>query len=382
MIFRAPHHSPADGDYFLLCRRAVLLLFALFLLNGIAVNAQMTSASPSPVPNTQNSAKKTTANATTKDKVKRWFEFEQLSGLTRYHFIENANKTKAANNIQYQFTDKMRFKFDPQGHYSVAATLATGPSFITLWNSTGWGTGSTQRHLNFRQLYFDAKPSKVVEVQIGGLYVNYGVNTEAVTYDNDNFITGERVQLHHPKKLFFDEISVTYARLADPNVPNVFNRFKRFDKQNYHQFLVRKQLNKSIEFSADYSFESGIDTFHEAVKVKLPKKQIIDTFLFENYERVDSNHSYGYNIFGEKQLNKMFILSGGFADTHMKLNADRFPPGKRVYFTSLIKLSREFSFTTQFTQGVGIIAPAIARTRLDLTLNYNILETLRRTKLF
>ena len=79
----------------------------------------------------------------------------------------------------------------------------------------------------------------------------------------------------------------------------------------------------------------------------------------------------------------MFTLSGGFANIHIKaLNADRFPPGKRVYFNGLIKLSREVSFTMQFTQGVGVIAPTIPRTRLDLILNYNILETLRRTRLF
>ncbi len=336
--------------------------------------------SPTPLPDTQN---KPSRIDTSKQKIKRWFEFEQLSAAMRYHFIENDNNRKAANNNQYQFVAKMRFKFDAAGRYSIAAYLATGPSFTTLWNNSGWGTGKTQRNFNFRQLYFDAKPSKAVEVQVGGLYVNYGENTEALTYDNDGYITGERVQLRLPKKLYFDEISVTYARLADLTIPNVFNRFRRFDKQNYHQFLVRKQLNKMVGFSADYTFESGADTFHQAVKIKLPTNKIVDTLLFENYERVDPDHSYGFNLFADKALNKMFTLSGGFADVHIRaLNADRFPPGKRFYLTGLMKLSREFSLTAQFTQGVGFIAPTIARTRLDITLNYNILETLRRTKLF
>lgn len=351
----------------------------ILLLGCYAATGQTPSPSPAPRSNTE-SAKAVIPS--TKDKVKRWFEFDQLLLATRYHFIENENHTKAANNLQYQFIDKFRFKFDRAGRYSVGANLATGPVFTSEWNSSGWGTGKTQRNLNFRQLFFDAKPVKAVEVQIGGIYVNYGENTEAITYDNDSYIVGERIQLKAPKKLYFDELSVTYARLADINIPNVFNRFKRFGRQNYHQFLVRKQLSKMFGFSADYSFESGMDTLHQAARFKF-NKRMIDTLLFENYERVDPDRNYGFNLFADKKLSKIFTLSGGFANVHIRaLNGDRFPPGKRFYFNAITRLNREFNITTQFTRGVGSIAPTIARTRVDVILNYNILETLRRTKLF
>lgn len=350
----------------------ILILVFLFV-----TRAQLPSPSPAP---SQNDAAR---QPTPKEKIKRWFEIEQLSLLTRYHFIENDNKTKSANNDQYQFVGKFRFKFDKKGKYSVATNLATGASFTTFWNSTGWGTGTFQKNLNLRQLYFDAKPNKAVEVQFGGLYVNYGDLTENITYDNDGYITGARIQLRAPKKLYFDEISATTATIGDLNRPNIFKRFKHLDVQNYHQFLVRKQFSKNISATADYTFESGIDTFHQAVKIKLPPKNFIDTFLFENYERVDPDRNYGFNIFGEKKLNKIFTASGGFADIHIRaLNNDRFPPGKRFYFNGTAKLSPEFSLTMQITQGVGPISPNIARTRLDIILNYNILETLRRTKLF
>ena len=321
---------------------------------------------------------------TTSDKIKRWFEFDQLTAAFRYHFIENENKRKAANNFQYQFIAKMRFKFDPQGRYSLRATVGTGPSFISEWDSSGWGTGRTQRNINLRYLYLDAKPIKPVEVEVGGIGVNYGEHTEAVTYDSDHYITGERVRLFLPGKVWFDEVSVTYARLADLTTPNVFKRFKHFGNQNYHQFLIRKQLYKWIGFSADYTFESGVDTLHQAVRFRLPKGKLINTFLFEQYERVAPDDSYGYNAFAERAITKRFTLSGGFADIHIlpPLNGDRFPPGKRIYFNWVAKLNREFSLTTQFTQGVGFIAPNIARTRLDVILTYNILESLKRTRLF
>jgi len=321
---------------------------------------------------------------TEKDKIARWFQIEQLLALTRYHFIENDNKTKAANNVQYQFVGKVRFKFDKEAKYSIASTIATGPAFTTLWNNTGWGTGILQKDLNVRQLYFDARPNKTIEVQVGGLYVMYDDITEAITYDNDNYITGIRVAVRAPKKLYFDEIAATTASMTDLNRPDIFHRFRNIDDQNYHSFLVRKFFTKNISATFDYTFESGIDTFHQGVKIKIPPKHFIDAFLFENYERVDPDKSYGFNIFGEKVLNKTFTVSGGFADINMlnTLNSDRFPPGKRAYFTGVAKLSPEFSLMLQFTQGVGPIAPNIARTRLDLTFTYNILESLKRTKLF
>lgn len=319
----------------------------------------------------------------TKAKIARWLEIEQLSLLTRYHYIENDNKAKAANNNQYQFVGKFRFKFDKKGKYSIDTNIATGSAFISYWNATGWGTGTLQKNLNVRQLYFDAKPNKAIEVQFGGIYINYGDTTEAIEYDNDSYITGARIEIRAPKQFYFDEISATAAALTDITRPDIFHRLRHLDVQNYHQFLVRKQVTKHVSVTGDYTFESGIDTFHEAVKIKLPPKKFLDNVLFENYERVDPDKNYGFNLFGEKKLNKMFTASGGFADINIKaLNGDRFAPGKRVYFNGIAKLSPEFTLSMQLTRGVGPILPTLPKNRIDIILNYNILETLKRTKLF
>ena len=63
--------------------------------------------------------------------------------------------------------------------------------------------------MNLKLLYLDAKPVKSFEFQIGGIAVNQGENTEATGYDNDVYITGERVLIRRPKKLYFDKISLT-----------------------------------------------------------------------------------------------------------------------------------------------------------------------------
>jgi hypothetical protein len=187
-----------------------------------------------------------------------------------------------------------------------------------------------------------------------------------------------------PKKLYFDEVSATFASLQDLTVPNLFKRVKHFDNQNYHQFLVRKQFTRVVGFSADYTFLSGIDTLHQAIRLKLPRKYGLDTLLFEQYERVDPDKDYGFDIFADRKLNKMFTIAGGFARTKIipPLNSDRFPPGKRVYFVGTMRLTPEFSFTVQATEGVGFIAPAVHRTRISTAFTYNILETLKRTRFF
>ena len=346
------------------------------------MRAQSPTPTPSPVP--REPAKTPQGkSSTTEAKVKRWFEIDQLTASTRYHFIENENKQKPANNDNYQLIARFRFKFDPKGKYSVAANFATGPSFISEWNNSPWGTGTLQRSFALRQFYFDAKPRKEVEVQVGGLYVNYGETTETLTYDADGYIQGERVQIRSPKHLYFDEISVTYASLKDLIQPQFFRRVKHFGQQNYHQFLVRKQINKNIRFSADYTFESGRDTLHEAIRFKLPPKHLVDNILFEQYQRVDPEKDYGFNLFADRQLSKRFTLSGGFVRNKvLVLNWDRFPPGKRFYMNGLLKLCPEFSVTAQVTEGVGALRPNVARTRVDVILTYNILETLKRTRFF
>jgi len=360
--------------------KQVAIVFLILIFAAIGYPQSSTPNVASPGAKADSAAKQ----PTTEKKVARWLEIEQLTAAMRYHFIENDNKAKAANNAQYAFGAKFRFKFDKKAKYTIFSTIATGSAFTTLWNATGWGTGIQQRSFNVRQLYFDAKPNKAIEVQFGGLYVNYADITEAITYDNDNYITGARVTVRAPKKLYFDEISATTATMSDFLRPDIFHRLRHLDVQNYHSFLARKQFTNRISATFDYTFESGIDTFHQAVKIKIPPKHFIDTFLFENYERVDPDKNYGFNIFGEKVLNKMFTASGGFADIHMPnlLNADRFPPGKRFYLTGQTKLSPEFTLLVQFIQGVGPIADRLPRTRLDIILGFNVLEALKRTKFF
>ena len=341
----------------------------MFVLAVVSSTAQTSGPSPTPSPLPE---------------VHRWFDLEALSIATRYRYINAANGSTVSNQQQWQMVARGRFKFDRKGKYSVLAHVQSGNNFTGGWDNTGLGTGDAQTNLFLKQLYFDAKPTSAVEVQFGGLAITNGENTEITGYDNDNFILGERVSIRLPKKLYFDEISLTNAFLGDIDHPSVFRRFKRLDKSNYHQLMVRKQVNKSVGFSADYTFDSGVDTLRQAVKVKLLKARIIDGLLFENYQRIDPQPGYGFAVTAEKKVNTKLNLAGGFAKvSHVMLNSDRFARGERIFLSGVYKLTRELTINPVIIRAVGPLAIASTpRTRFEIIASYNILEALHHYRVF
>jgi hypothetical protein len=366
--------------------RAALVQAALLVatVSGAAQAVPVPSPSPAAEPSLKTPQKPAVRKAFADRRgISRWFELDALSIATRYQFIKNGNGATAANSDQFQFVAKGRFKFDAKGKYSVNVGLQTGSVFNGGWNPTGWGTGRGVSNIFVKQLYFEARPVKGLSIQVGGIGINNGVNTEVTGYDNDGYIMGERVSLKFPKHLYFDEIHLTNANIGDLNRPNVFRRFKRLDESNYHQFLVIKSLNKRVSFSGDYTFEAGMDTLRQAVRVKVPETKLFDTLLFENYQRLDPQPGYGFNLQGDKKVTKDLTLLGGFARIDRSiLNGDRFPRGNRLHLTGTYTLSKEFTITAWVIQGIGPIAPNIARTRVNVLFTYNILQTLRRAHIF
>lgn len=359
----------------------VAIMFASTILFYSPVGGQ--TPTPSPIPagtsSPTSAASKPQSDA---DKFKRWFEFDTLSLATRYHYIRNTNGHLVTDNGQYQVQAKGHFKFDSKGRYSVYAGVYTGNPFNSGWNNTGLGAPRYSTNLFLKQLYFEAKPVKTFEFQVGGITPYNGENTEVTGYDTDGFMMGERVYIRAPKHAYFDEISITNGFIGDLNKPSVFHRFKHLNKSNYHQFLVRKQVNKMVAFSADYTFDSGVDILRQGLKVTLPKGKVLDIFQFENYERLDPSPGYGFQVYGQKKLHKYLTLGGGFAriDRTM-LNSDRFPRGDRFYLTSVTNFSKEFSLTATYIHGVAELLPTVARTRVNIIFTYNLLETLRRKKI-
>jgi hypothetical protein len=326
------------------------------------------------------------------DKVDRWFDVQQLQLSTRYRMIENSKDVITNNQWQHKESFKFRFKLDPKANYTVNVGIFSGNSFTGSWNTTGVGTGNFVSNLYLKQFYFEAKPFKGIEGQYGSLYINRGEGTEAVSYDNDGYITGERLSLKRPKQLFFDEISATYGRLGDIKVPGFFNRYQSlgFSQCNYHQFLVDKKFGNRFGVSADYIYHAGARTLRQAIKIKTKELHFVDALLFENYERTNWKSAYGFNINGEKALNKRLTITPGIESvdrlygtfkTYGPLNGDFYTTGNRVYMQATVNLTSEFSIASQVTQAFHNDYAVANRTRFDLALNYNMMKTLQKAGL-
>lgn len=316
-------------------------------------------------------------------RLARWLELETAALSTRYHFIQNSAGVTTSNQAQYEVAVKARLKLDSSGHYSVHAGVFSGNSFSGGWNATGWGTGAGRTNLYLKQLFFSAQPVAGLEFETGSLYFRQGQTTEITGYDYDGYATGHRLTVSRPKELFFDAISVTYGIVGDFGRPSVGQRLHRLNESNYHQFLVEKKFGKRVGVSADYSFESGVDTLRQGLRVQMPGLRVVDALHFENYEVVGRDAGYGFAAYGEKKLHSRVSLGGGYAQhDRTGLYSDRFAAGKRVFLNLLVPLGPEFSFSAGITQALENEQSGAPRTRVDIAFNYNLLRTLRRAGLF
>lgn len=326
-----------------------------------------------------------TSKSLQEGKLKRWFELQTATIGTRYREAESSAHTITFNQIQYNEAFQGRFKFDAAGKYSVSAGAFTGNQFVASWDDTGVGTGKPLTNLYLKQLYFSMKPTVGIEAQYGGLYILRGESTEITSYDNDGYIVGERLSISRPRQLFFDELSITYAYLGDRNRPDIFARFHRLNESNYHQFLVRKKLGSRATLSADYTFQGGTETLRQAIKIKATELRLIDSFRFENYQRLDLKPDYGFAISGEKAIGKRFNLTAGYAQidpNYGGLNADRFNIGKRLYVIGAYSIIPEFTVSAYATQAIANDITLANNHRFDLIFSYNLLKSLQHLGIF
>jgi len=311
----------------------------------------------------------------------RWFELQTATLTARYRFVEDSQGETASNQIQHQEIFRGRFKFDAAGRYSVNATVASGNQFTGSWNNTGAGTGKATTNLYLKHLYISAQPLAGVEIQCGGLGLLRGESSEITTYDNDGYIIGERVSVKSPKRLFFNEIAVTYAYLGDTKTPDIDKRYHRLKQSNYHQFLVSKKFGARVAASVDYTFQAGTETLRQAVKLDLHEAHLIDMLRFEDYERLDVHPAYGFALVGERRVTKRFTLTGGYAQIdrfYGDLNADRFNFGHRVFLLGSYALTPEFTVSTFYSHAVNKNYAASTRARFEVLFSYDLVKGLKR----
>jgi hypothetical protein len=324
-----------------------------------------------------------TPSASTAGKLFRWLDLQAASLGTQYVFAKNGLGVTYANQQQYQVAVRGRFKLDAKGRFTINAGLYTGANFRSGFNNTGLGIGKAQSNMYLKYLYFNALPLDGVEVQYGGLDIWHDESTDITAYAYNGYLVGERVSIKRPRELFFDDISAAYGYVGDLNVPNVFRRLHRVTQSNFHRFMLTKNIGERAWISADYTFQSGTQTWREAFRVRTTELRAIDTFHFEVYEVSRIHPGYGFAAYGEKTVLPRFIVGGGYADIDRPmLNSDRYGRGKRLFLTAKIPINESLSILMFATQATDHAATNVPQQRLDIGLYYNLLYLLRKTGLF
>jgi hypothetical protein len=288
-----------------------------------------------------------------------------------------------SSQLQDQEQLKLRVKLDPHGRVGVNIGLFTGATFTAGWNNTGVGAGPRDYHLSVKQLFIDAQPIAGVTGSVGSLYFWRGEATEITTFDNDGYLTGERLSIKRPREVFFDELSVTRAFIGDVNTPSVFRRSNRLDDANYWQYGVGKAFalgKRAVAMSFEYDVYNHAEIVRGAVRASLPARL---TVRLEGYRRVNQIAAGGVAISGEKAVTKRITLLVGYGtiDPHFgALNGERYGIGRHLFSTGSLAVSKELSFGYYIARGIANDFRVPIGTRVEIIGTYNLLNRLKRLR--
>ena len=147
--------------------------------------------------------------------------------------------------------------------------------------------------------------------------------------------------------------------------------------------MLKKNVAERAWISADYAFQSGIQTWREAIRIRTTELRAIDTFHAEIYQISRIRPGYGFAVYGEKTVLPKFIVGGGDADIDRSiLNSDRYGRGKRLFLTTKVPINEALSVLIFATQATDRAATNEPQERLDIGLYYNLLYHLRKTGMF
>ena len=395
---------------------AALAIPSAMFAQQIALNNDMPSA-----PNVSSSTSGTTLNRPAspapaipvwETNFDRWVDLNTFNYGSRYRSTFASNGARSFDQGQQRLLLDGKFKFDEQGRYGIGFHLSSGHYFnwayadfigggqrefiqnvtakmnpyqLSILNFTPVAPGfysSGGTALYFRQAFLTAQPIHGVEAQFGGIGINHGVNTEANSYDDDGYLSGERLSIKRPQNLLLSEVSYTRAYLGDLYTPNFFVRGQRLAVSNYWQVLGRKDFGKRVAVSADYTYSQPegaaffLKTTREAIYGDVHESKAFDSVRFEAYQRLNAGQyvpgflfstGKGWALTLSSHIKKTAYLDAGVADidtgyvnnlglnTHaillgLSVNGDQYGVGKRYFVRPTIPLTKTVSLVGNFSQ--------------------------------
>ncbi len=359
-------------------------------------------------------------------KVDRWLDLTTLSYSNRYRSVFDADGAHSFSQGQQRILATGKFKFDAAGQYGIGFHLSSGRYFnwsyadyigggqseflakteakmtptqqyiLAVYGTpvpTGFlNSGGGQVYL--RQLFLTAEPIRGITAEFGGIAIKHGVNSEATSYDDDGYMSGERLTIKRPKQIWLSEVSYTRGYLGDLYKPNFFARADRLSTANYWQILGRKDFGERVSVSADYTVTTPdgnpdpLKTTREGIFADVHESKVFDSARFEAYQRTAFAHyaggspiptAKGYALTVTRAFKKFASVDAGLVNVDtdyigyigssvqaiilgLTVNGDQYGIGKRYFVRPTIPLTSYMSLTGYFNHVYGdSIAQASAK---------------------
>jgi hypothetical protein len=299
--------------------------------------------------------------------------------LGRYRFTETGAHVRTANQLEDKIAFRARLNADRKGRVSLQIGVLSGPTLTGSWNNTGAGMGSRTFDLAIRQLYVTAVPIEGIEAQVGSLYPLRGENTEVTAYDNDAYLTGERVMIRRPRWLFVDALSASRAYFGDPGTANAFERLDRLSESNYLQVLAQKTFAHHVATSLDWTNAPGGATWRGGVRLPVIDKKTslrVEAYLRSRDERG------GAGVSVDRALGRVTVTLGyASIDSHfLPVNGDRYRTGERVFAGVNVPMTAGLAASVFYTPAFHEDFPVPVGRRFETLLTYNVLAAIERRR--
>jgi hypothetical protein len=345
----------------------------------------------------------------------RWMDLKEMSSSFRYRQAFNQGGAKTFDDGQQRMMIINTFKLDKDQKYTIHLRADSGGYFnwsyadmaghgFAYRQHNGWikssytpaqaaersaagkadpaglaittGTISTGWRFYIRELWLSATPEKHVNVEFGSLGIERGYGSEITTFDDDGWVSGERITFKDVPHLFFNEVGYTNAYFGDIGTPNFFDRGSSLTSFNYRQVFAKKRVNKHVSFSAEYNFLGGTHTTREAALIDAKPTKAFDAVRVELYQRYNTVNLQGLNVGGgdgfavtlEKQINRRIGGNIGYADVDgdysvyaghrvqhavgLSMNGDSYGQGKHPFIHTSIKLTPFMSLFGFYTHAI------------------------------
>jgi hypothetical protein len=300
-----------------------------------------------------------------------WFDVQEGTVSARYRYVLDS-AGKKTNQVQDRVAFRGRLTPPSAKWFALDIGAFSGTSFTGGWNNTGIGTGDRVNTFSVKQLYAELHPAKGIEGQVGSLYAARGQATEITSYDNDAYLTGERVTIRPPSRFVVDAVTFTNAYIGDMSTPNGFDRLDRLADSNYLQVLAEKTLPHRVAVSAEWSRPPEGQTLRGASRFPLPGEMSAIRIRLEGYWRV--NDDAGFAVSADRSFGRV-QLNGGYADIDQQFpaeNGDRYGNGRRLFALGTVGLTKHLSASSFYTQAVNTPFSIPVDRRFEVLVTYNV----------